>query len=308
MKHAVAPRRLLSLVALALLGATACTGGGGTGSSPTGPGIAQDERTSLSKQMEAARTADPAKDKERVDDYNHKHQKAVADCMRQKGFAYEPFVPNVPGPVGSGLSPEQFTQQYGYGIATRIDAVEIASSQSGALPQADPNTAIRSRLSEQQKAAYDTAQGECFTLANKTIPLPPGNIRASGDSAKILDEVQKQVDNDPRVLEETKKWSGCVAGQGFTAASPKELQGEVERRAAPFREAYENARGALKDQNARNALKLKDVLSPQQEQELAAVQRFELTAAAADKRCGVNLAAVRDAVLKEKIEQNLGPK
>ncbi|HEY6738427.1 MAG TPA: hypothetical protein VI076_06210 [Actinopolymorphaceae bacterium] len=228
-----------------------------------------------------------------------KVEQIIADCMRDKGFEYVPYIPSEEpeSPVDEAydLPPEKFAEQYGYGISTMFD------QESKKDAPTSPNDEIRSGLSQQAKAAYDEAlYGSAVAVdpesggavaearpldGDETAPedlgcMPAAHEKVYGSSRdsvrqllaerqkfdglfKDLDALEKRIQRDPDLAKAHQDWAACMAD----AEHP----------------------GLARPDDAVNAVngKMSKVFTDEgtDESKLAEVQKFEMAISAADFAC-----------------------
>jgi hypothetical protein len=232
-----------------------------------------------------------------VTDYYRRHNEQIQHCMAAEGFRYVAFRPMAPREA-MGLSAQEFTRRYGFGISTLID-YEAGSG--------DPNVVIRAALPPQERARYDEHRDRCTTQAQERLGLPP-NVLAVPNGDEYLD-VAPRAQADPRVAEARRHYADCVAGYGFSGTSGEALQTGIEDRVAPLREAYltelqrRHQRGADTSQTG-----IDEVLGDEQLASLRQIQDYELRAAAADEQCGRHLYPVIEAIHDEYMKEYLNGK
>jgi hypothetical protein len=222
-----------------------------------------------------------------VTDYYRRHNEQIRHCLAAEGFQYVAFRPMEPREA-MGLSAQEFTRRYGFGISTLID-YEARSH--------DPNVVIRAELPPQERARYDKHRNRCTLQAQERLGLPP-NVMAVPNGDEYL-EVAPRAQADPRVAEAKRRYADCVAGYGFSGTSGEALQAGIEDRVAPLREAYltelrRRQQGADTSQTG-----IDEVLGDEQLATLRQIQRYELRAAAADEQCGRHLYPIVEAVYNE---------
>ena len=160
----------------------------------------------------------------------------VRDCMKANGFDYVPVDPAAQQAdlVGqTGLSDEEFEEQYGYGLTTLYE-------QRKQLVDG-PNQAIRNSLSDAEKSAYDrTLYGDDPT-ATFAVALDTGDYNRLGGcvkeaTAKVfggvevlqslqekLDELDDAIINDPRMVDAISEWASCMRDSGFELDDPEQV-------------------------------------------------------------------------------------
>ncbi len=237
-----------------------------------------------------------------------KAEEQIAACMKEQGFEYTPVDPVARQAAltgKSGISDEEFDEQFGYGIATLYGR---GTSQS------DPNAGIRQRLGPADQRAYDKAltggdPGQTFFRAADTGDFSQlgGCTKQAADALfggsellnvlqRKLDELDEAVLEDQRMVRAFEAWRRCMrdkTGESFEDSEAVEL--EVQRRLAaivgPLPEG-ESAPGEFA------------ALTPEGPVDAAAqarLRRLELKLANADVTCEEeHIEPVEDAVQKEK--------
>ena len=262
-------RFLLALLPLALpVGLAACSsggdGGGSAGADPAAPtsgggaaGPAADGAPRPSP-LEEFMGWDPRRRIEMSEEdvqKNREVEERIVECMRGEGFEYIAQDPSV-DPTGlsdiNALPPDEFAEQYGYGITT-IDR-EAAIDQAR---EADPNNAVFDGLSDAARRQYFVAMNGAATAAEKFGEPPPSDAEAEarpgcrpqaeeavfGGQEKPplpadLEEVRREIDalddqvrSDPRVDAAVTAWGDCMAGAGHPElVHPDDAQLEIARR------------------------------------------------------------------------------
>jgi hypothetical protein len=235
-------------------------------------------------------------------------QRFLIDCMRTAGFTYHPVRAPVTQGSALGLSDRQFKLKYGYGVSTLIDYRQAESSRTAE----DPNTAELDGMSEAQRVAYWQARRECdrrIVIELGVIPPGPLILRSGSPLDRALKGAFEAAEADPRVAEISAKWAMCMRRQGFNYSRGEALGQELSMRAAPVQQAYLEQGRRLVDAGATwDRLKIADVLTPQQLEQLRQIQVVELAAAAADVACadqGIDVAEVSAKVQREYVSKAL---
>lgn len=188
-----------------------------------------------------------AKEAESIEDYfggnNNDQQKritrrvteSVQKCMKSEGFEYRiPPDTTVQFPTGTDTESQRaFVTKYGYGISTNLDLNAIKG------PNADPNPAIRQKLSSADQKAYDKA------LLGSSTSGPTGDPKSCvvkslsflGDLAKLTSlftkyesDVTKRIDANPKVVAAMKRWSACMKDRGFSYAKDSDVPVDISTR------------------------------------------------------------------------------
>jgi hypothetical protein len=162
---------------------------------------------------------------------------SIASCMADAGFEYIPIdsvtfreAMDIQGTV-PGLSDDEFIAQYGYGITT------LPPTQS--FGHGEENTAIFDDLPAEDQVAYTRTLVGDHTQATFVNMLEIEDfLQAGGCTETAIQEVftpeqlspsffnpfDALVEQDPRLIDAQKNWSGCMSEAGFDY----ETQGDPE--------------------------------------------------------------------------------
>jgi hypothetical protein len=191
-------------------------------------------------------------------------QELIAECMAAEGFEYTPWIPDDEGAdvwPGEGLTPEEFTAQWGYGMFTMMlheaDMME-SGEQPWGEPQDDPNWAYADSLPEAEQEAYYRAlegdweswfqehqeeieaaeqEGEwigdptyediggCRNLAWESVGMGPNPEldEAWNELGPKFDQLWERIYADERVVAVNAEWSDCMGEAGFDFADEEEI-------------------------------------------------------------------------------------
>ena len=222
---------------------------------------------------------------EGTDQRHGRVENLIAACMRTQGFEYVPVDPKAQRAAllgNSSLSDEDFEKQYGDGITTLFEQRQKLA--------AGPNQAIRVRLSETEGRAYDRALlgdgGGTFVQAMDTGDFSQlgGCTRKATEEAfggatvlaslqTKLNELDKQIENDPRLVAAIAAWSGCMRESGHDVAHPNDVDSSLHQRLEAI-VGPDAAAGRVRGPNL-----------PYDRAALAALQRLEVELVLADTRC-----------------------
>jgi len=235
-------RRVTMAIAMAVL-AAAC--GGNTAEEGEG----QDDELSLSDfGVSTSRDVNPRATQMEV-------QEKIAECMTAEGWDYKPYVSaSVAGGLGfAEYDEEEYRKTYGFGIATQSLLIKEELEAQRAGKTADPNAEIVKGLSDDERAAYNTALygepvkelteeeleamtdeeraehnarqsgagGGCYGEAWSQVVPDDGFFQEFGDA---LEDVYTRASADPRVVKAEADWSACMAERGHAFASQLEMQ------------------------------------------------------------------------------------
>ena len=209
----------------------------------------------------------------------------IATCMRLQGFEYVPQDPKAQRAAllgTSSLSAEDFEKQFGYGITTLFEQSQKVAT--------GPNEAVRNRLATAEARAYEIVllgdRGGTFAQAMDTGDfgqLGGCTLKATQDAfggAPVLESLQsklleldKQIENDPRLVAAYTAWSRCMRDAGFDLALPRDVDSALLRQLEAI-VGPPAAAGSVRGPNL-----------PYDRPALLALQRQEVAMVAADLRC-----------------------
>ncbi|TNU76845.1 hypothetical protein FH969_01750 [Miniimonas arenae] len=170
-------------------------------------------------------------------DQQRRWQDAVAACMTEQGFDYEPVLPSVAdiAVVTDGLVPgsEEYMAQYGYGIYTRPPAPrgDLVVSGNGGMPGGRPSSptaaaawdealygvAVAVAWDEDGNVVASTSEGGCSSQASG-YSFDDGTPEQA-----LLDEVDRFFEgraDDPAFDDLNREWAACMRESGYSYASP----------------------------------------------------------------------------------------
>ena len=224
-----------------------------------------------------------------------KIETVIRDCMKAQGFEYVPVDPVAQrtGLTGqSGFNEDEFEKAYGYGITTLY-------AQRLNIP-ADPNTAIRNRLSATEQTAYTRALSGEFADATFAVAADTGDYGRLGGCTRQatetvfggaevlqslvakLDELDQRIASDARMQKAIARWSECMRGTGYELPEPEQVDEVLKKR-------LDAIVGPSSDRR-----------TDYDKAALAALQRDEVAMVAADKDCEKkNVQKVEDGVRVE---------
>lgn len=165
-----------------------------------------------------------------------KEQEAISACMRQQGFDYQPFIPQIKatdfgGPLqdssGSPVDAKTIATEYGLGIT-------IQSEQSVEESAPNPNevymsTLVGNDLVKYQEALYGEALTD-YAVVDSTDPegtgclhvgyraaTPPGLPSPDKWNAyrELLADIERRASESSEVLAASDAYQDCMAQQGF---------------------------------------------------------------------------------------------
>lgn len=165
-------------------------------------------------------------------------QQTIRECMLEKGFDYVPIEPPVPVFVRSNLTGRDFAAEFGYGVLTAFESVEVESYNV----ESANDSALELMGSAEWFAWMEAFTGlsEDAILETDALPVegpPIGSGGCIGAAAELpskealrnellaryqnqLVELESAVAGDSRYIELTEQWASCMRSQGFVVAGP----------------------------------------------------------------------------------------
>ena len=194
------------------------------------------------------------------DTYVKDAEELVRSCMAEAGFDYTPVTPGFDQQqrqeqLQATLSPERFTAQYGFGIATLFElnfegqgVIDFANERFGPAPsvqrssgeQAAYEMALNGQTTQGLSAeeaqdqlfgdagGFGALEGSCRDVGYSTAENPgavyDGLFSLLGNEMEALFD---RVDNDPRIREATAEWQTCMAAIGYSYEDRFEIFDEL---------------------------------------------------------------------------------
>lgn len=259
-------------------------------------------------------------------------QTLVAECMAAQGFEYVPIEPGqgmgISSYPGEGLSPAEFTEEYGYGMATLFEEGIVSPEDSEFV---DPNAETVEAMSETERLAWDTALYGSFE--EQSPPLPAGDAgeeRATettvdeatvdesfygggceGEASEavyagqedqfeefddLFEDYDERLRSDRRFVDAEAAWVSCMAEEGYDFAEVKDAANSVNERMEEVYSSTDPTAGMSEEELAalspEELEELYQVVSEPDPELLAEIQGYELEVAAADFACAAD---IRDA-------------
>ncbi|SEN73269.1 hypothetical protein [Nonomuraea pusilla] len=180
----------------------------------------------------AETAASPSPGAAAAKDKKHQFESAKADCMKQKGFKYIPYVRPEPKGTDEGRrrmagdyqAMKKYREKYGFGVfAIHVYPKELGNPQvkPDDPGQVNPNFKIQSSLSKAQSQAFRKAMDSCeVTSANQVfgLQLKPG-ADYFGEASKASNRaVRTTVNSDPQLVELATAMATCLKGKGYAIA------------------------------------------------------------------------------------------
>ncbi|WP_157547857.1 hypothetical protein [Nonomuraea candida] len=184
--------------------------------------------TAASQSQSQSQSASPAAAK----DKRHQFEAAKADCMKQKGFKYVPYVkPTEPADEeerkrdsGDYQAMKKHRAKYGFGVFASQAYPKEVMGPGTTMPHPDPNIKIAGSLSRAQLEAYHKAKDACVAAAGKEVLGL--TIKSNIDYFSQVTLAHKRVkaaelDGDPKLVELAGAMATCLKGKGYKVSDTK---------------------------------------------------------------------------------------
>ncbi|MEV1000187.1 hypothetical protein [Nonomuraea sp. NPDC050202] len=165
-------------------------------------------------------------------DKRHQFEAAKADCMKQKGFKYVPYVRPTEAATederkrdsGDYQAMLKYREKYGFGVfAVHVYPKEIEGPGSE-IPIADPNAEVQGSLSGAQLDAYNKAKNACMAIVGKQVlglDLK-SNIDYFNHMALAHRRAKAaELDGDAGLVELAGTMGTCLKGKGYRVSDTK---------------------------------------------------------------------------------------
>jgi hypothetical protein len=160
-------------------------------------------------------------------------QAITADCMKQRGFKYIPYVPPPRQETeeerkrdsGDYAAMKAFREKYGYGVwASIVYPAQFGnpSVKPEGNPPVDPNWEIQGSLSAAQNRAYREALDACFAQGVKQVTgKEVSSVFDQGNrvNARIDQLKTRELDGDPRLVKLAADMAACLKAKGYRIGS-----------------------------------------------------------------------------------------
>jgi hypothetical protein len=175
-------------------------------------------------------------DQERANEQQREVEQLMATCMRGLGWQYTPVDYSQFDSVGPEIDPDEFREQWGYGITTFIGREDENPYNSFGPGDefVDPNQDYVTSLSEaEQQAYYEDLYGKWDDAPveegemGPTEPLVKGCQQTASEevngediyndpvASEKLNEMYESMYSDPRIEELYVDWAACMNEEGF---------------------------------------------------------------------------------------------
>lgn len=188
---------------------------------------------------------------EEFEDEQRRLEEAIAACMADRGFEYEPYVPDFGGIEFTEEDQVEYARRNGFSVTLPYGDPEYDGDAGGFVEDDDPNSDYVSGLSESEMTAYyealdgtpeemaeyettetDPETGETYTMIEGAGAGCRGDaqreVTGDRDTAysamePLYEEIYERVEADPRTAELEAEWSSCMTDAGFDFATPDEV-------------------------------------------------------------------------------------
>ena len=231
--------RLFTIAMVTVLVLSGCGGGDGTDQ----PSDVSGEELTMQDFIPGAIAFDEENAEQQYLQMEREAQEQIASCMAEQGFEYIPYVQSqdMGGFVGPE-SQEEFVELYGFGIATMM--LEEQQMDEAAMEEEmakDPNNAIVEAMPEEEQQEYYAAlhgaepdidyesmtEEEIDEFYQSWVPEGCWNdayeeLYGGGEDmafweefGPLMDDMYRDLDSDPRIVDLEATWSACMADQGY---------------------------------------------------------------------------------------------
>lgn len=226
-------------------------------------------------------------------------EQVIADCMTEAGFEYVPVDVDTIASVEDwlrtepGVSRRDYKTQFGFAVSTRFDdpAVEVGKGEQNLrifedLSEADQNAYERTMWGEDGDATF------AIGLDDEDFSDTGGCTRAAVEevfteeqvSGEFVNPKDVQLEEDPRMVAAMEDWRQCMLAEGYDYLEQDEIIEEFEDR-------LDELLGEADPEE----------LSPQQSEDLAALQREEIAVALVDLDCQIAHTDEVEAAIEEEL-------
>ncbi|MEV4802564.1 hypothetical protein AB0K18_21325 [Nonomuraea sp. NPDC049421] len=216
-------------------------------------------------------------------DKKHRIEAAKADCMKQQGFKYVPYVWRPPVPdtdesrkraAGDYQAMRKFRAKHGFGVFDLyVYPKELGHpAVKPDDPVINPNMEIQSSLSKAQMGAYRKALDTCMvTAANQVLGLKlKSGTDYYAEQNKVRERALKSdLNSDPELVELAAAMATCLKGKGNAISDTTPLA--MARRGQEMFSAQEDRLGRAQRDD------VPDVAPPAKEGELPMIYAPTLT-------------------------------
>ncbi|MFC4011948.1 hypothetical protein ACFOY2_32275 [Nonomuraea purpurea] len=181
---------------------------------------------------ENAATPSPSGSPTAAKDKKHQFEAAKADCMKQKGFKYVPYVKpdrqlteeQRQAESGDYQAMLKHRKKYGFEIfAQFVYPKEPGSPEAqAAAGSPNPNLAIREKLSDTQHTAYLKVMDSCMSAAGKQvlgIEIKSVMDWYNQTFTASKQTIKSELDSDPKLIELGGAMATCLKSKGYTVTN-----------------------------------------------------------------------------------------
>lgn len=146
-------------------------------------------------------------------------ERFVAACMATEEHLYFPSVGQDEAAADIDLRSREWAEEFGLGISTIVD-LGVGSID------ANPNFEYYSSLSDEGRAGYDAALGDCRATALAASDDPAVAVLLEQFEPQIA-AVLEQVESDPRLIEADAAWAECMAEAGHDFVNREAMTADI---------------------------------------------------------------------------------
>jgi len=154
------------------------------------------------------------------DEFHNQTQRALASCMEQRGWTYEPTLQDSSFPEPRTVGElREFRRTSGYGLYTQPEPTDASPKRA-----ADRNGEYYTSLDEDQQAQYRqdlngdiTSEGEvpvdgsCEALAEQAVDTPGTDQELMADMRSLYSAAHQT----PEHMSAENEWKACLADRGY---------------------------------------------------------------------------------------------
>lgn len=185
----------------------------------------------------------------------------VQECMNKQGFRGYPFglVTDDEGvgflapytdSLGRDLRDDDFVSEFGYGF-TAAAMLSLGYISEGNIPEPEPSlhTELADQMADAELTAFYDALGDsssgCYGEVSSDSALGLAESSLEDLRLDLEDDLAARIESDPQIIELERRWTSCVAEEGYGTATANEfhdrvssaLQGVLETESEPTEDA-----------------------------------------------------------------------
>ncbi|MEV6864030.1 hypothetical protein AB0M44_23850 [Streptosporangium subroseum] len=271
----------------------------------------------------AATTADPQGVRRHT-------EAAIGDCMKQKGFKYNPSMPpdqktaeDVKRETGDYQAMRRHREKYGFSVYSLYVYPEDRKSGGMSFANQDPNNPIMMALSSAQLESWRTTRETCYSKAVKELTgrTVSSEIDLYEQAGAMLEQAEsRELDGDAQLLDLAGRFGDCLKAKGVRVRSLRPTTVDGAGKAVFMEEMYALGDKQLLDNGAdparvaerggeKNAPRKGGFLPNLTPEESRPYLAGEIKAALDDLECGKDFYAAfkpRERQIRDRIDREFG--